>query len=353
MVHLAPGKLLLFGEHAAVFGFPAVGIAIPRALELSIEPAGHWTFDHLDGVPVETLRRFAGHLERVAERSELSASERSLRGLISIRSSIPISSGFGSSAAFCAGIAALLLRHAGADCATPAHWRLAHELERFFHGTPSGIDTGLAVLGGVRSFHFKVPGALPETRTLAGARVYVVAGALQRSRSTKELVAMVHQQVNAGEHDAKRRIEQLGALACEAEEVLNVETGTGNGTPDTPDAPGNADTADAAAKLGRLADQAQDHLRALRLSTPELEHVLKLGRRLGATGGKLSGAGGGGAFYLVFADRETAQDAEANIEARLSASQRQHLNGPLFSLTLQVQAPAHIDVAGHSVLQSD
>lgn len=58
--------------------------------------------------------------------------------------------------------------------------------------------------------------------------------------------------------------------------------------------------------LGQQASRAHQVLRTMGLSTPTLDQVLALGCRAGASGGKLSGAGGGGAFYLVCSDPDVA-----------------------------------------------
>ena len=60
-------------------------------------------------------------------------------------------------------------------------------------------------------------------------------------------------------------------------------------------------------------------LRRLSLSTPWLDRLLAAGRSEGALGGKLSGAGAGGAFFLVVRDTGIA----AAVAARLMSEARQ------------------------------
>ena len=58
--------------------------------------------------------------------------------------------------------------------------------------------------------------------------------------------------------------------------------------------------------LGKLANQAHSTLSQLELSNKEIDLLLEFGRDNAALGGKLSGAGGGGAFYLIMPDVKTA-----------------------------------------------
>jgi len=67
----------------------------------------------------------------------------------------------------------------------------------------------------------------------------------------------------------------------------------------------------ALAQLGVLADRAQAILAGLDLSTPAVDGALDLLREAGALGGKLSGAGGGGAFFGIFQDEPAARTAAA------------------------------------------
>ena len=39
----APGKCILFGEHAVVYGHPAVAVAIDSGVEVTIEESDRWT----------------------------------------------------------------------------------------------------------------------------------------------------------------------------------------------------------------------------------------------------------------------------------------------------------------------
>ena len=100
--------------------------------------------------------------------------------------------------------------------------------------------------------------------------------------------------LSRGERDAVRRIAELGRLSEAAIAEIDARK---------PDA----------RRLGSLASKAQEALSALGLSTAETDRVLAAGRQAGARGGKLSGAGGGGAWFLLFDDAEGAERGRAAI----------------------------------------
>jgi mevalonate kinase len=284
-------KLLLFGEHAAVYGHPAVGISLPEAIQARVTLGGAqgWRFP---GALPEERSRLALLLERF--RRIIPGLEEARGGELALTSGIPRGLGFGSSAALCAAVAAALCSALGRRDPLAGIWAYAHEAERLFHGTPSGIDTGLALLSGLYLFQPDPPN-LPAARRLKGQELPLVVGALPRKAETGELIRGLRESMDAGRRRTALLLGELGSIARRAGEILE-------GGPDSP-------AVERLALLGALAWQAQERLAELELSTPELDALLEQGRRAGALGGKLSGAGGGGAFYLIFAEPQAALSA--------------------------------------------
>lgn len=287
-------KLLLFGEHAAVYGHPAVGLSLAQdtRAELDLDGSGTWrVLPGVDAGPAEdsVLRRLLARFEQLLP-------ELRPGGSVRICSDIPRGLGFGSSAALCVALASALALE------QEAVWRLAHEAERLFHGTPSGIDTGLALLDGLLLFHPAPPG-LPRVRRLPGIGLDLVVGAAPRSAESGRLIRSLRDRVESGDRDDGNRLAALGSLAARAAELLERAGG----------GPAPAGTLE---ELGALAGRAQERLAGLGLSSPELEELLRLGLAAGALGGKLSGAGGGGAFFLLFEGRGRAEEAAERLRAR-------------------------------------
>ena len=207
----APGKAILMGEHAAVYGRPALVAAADRRLEARLtEVGGTSAGTSAAAVRLERLTEVGGtsavrtsavRLElpevEVSETvgwSEIRAYARAarerwaeyerrpgpeafgrLRGddpahlvkvalgeaadfladavppgvELSLRSEIPIGGGFGSSAAVGAAVAAAYLRLRGAEVGAGELERLSLEIERRQHGTPSGVDSATVIRGGL------------------------------------------------------------------------------------------------------------------------------------------------------------------------------------------------------------
>ncbi len=290
-------KLILFGEHAVVHGHPAVGLALPDTMQVSLDLSGRqeWTFSGVLEDDVSRVTAVLGLLEKF-----FPAVMRRGRGLIRIESSIPRGVGFGSSAALSvafvmAGLS--LLRGRLRYPFRRSLWRLANQTERLFHGTPSGMDTGLSLLGGMHEFT-PSPSGLPRARRIAGPPLYLVIGAVPRRKDTRTLVAEIGERVKRGEVHVARALAGLGRLSRSAVRVLVSRD------------PG------AVLEIGRLAEEAQAVLASLGLSSDSLEELLQAGRDAGAEGGKLSGAGGGGAFFLLARDEDRAHRVADQVRLR-------------------------------------
>lgn len=304
------GKLLLFGEHAAVYGHPAIGVALTDSTTVSLTPsrcadAARWSSPHIPHAYRPYVDDLLSALESALQIDRPTLALEVIRGRVDIESTIPVAQGYGSSASLCvalahAALAAVSTHKTGVTEVTPPLrvWSLANRLERLFHGRPSGIDTGLALRSGVTAFRFD--GAeLPRAVPLYGGSLILVAGALPRSGTTRQLITTIAERMQSGDGATAARLAELGELAAGAIELL----------PRVTDANG-------VELLGAMADRAHRALAQLGLETPRLRRCLQIARDCGSAGGKLSGAGGGGAFYAVFHDKHSAVRAARELIAR-------------------------------------
>ena len=120
--------------------------------------------------------------------------------------------------------------------------------------------------------------------------------------------------MRAGDPRVSDALASLGTIAREACDLL-------------------AEQADTASRLGALASRAMAQLRALGLGDVTQDLLIEEGLRKGAIGGKLSGAGAGGAFYLVLPDQGTARRCLRRLR-RFAAANHITLASPLRLLIL-------------------
>lgn len=168
----APGKVILSGEHAVVYGKPAVVCAIDKRLTLTITPMNKTVYtDSVMPILETTVKDF---LKQKNERIIKTGYS------YEVSSTIPIGRGLGSSAAYSAVIAAGLL-----ELFTGKQWAItdinmcAYKIEKYFHKNSSGVDTSTSVMGGliyyrkefeflktISSLSIKIPKYFTETLIL-------------------------------------------------------------------------------------------------------------------------------------------------------------------------------------------
>lgn len=139
----APGKVILSGEHAVVYGKPALVCAIDKRLSITFKITTgptHYLDDIFPILEQSVISYIASKKEKVNK----------VAYSYTIDSSIPIGRGLGSSAAYCACISAGLL-----ELFTGREWSkeevniCAYQMEKYFHKNSSGVDTTTSVMGGL------------------------------------------------------------------------------------------------------------------------------------------------------------------------------------------------------------
>lgn len=140
-----PGKWILAGEHAVLRGVPALVFPLKaRVLDLSYScPDTATALNlHLQGDHGEELRLLVwGVVERACEMNGISRS--SLRGELTLKSSIPVGAGMGASAALC--VALTKWFHFLGFVSEADLFEFARNLENLFHGESSGVDIAVSL----------------------------------------------------------------------------------------------------------------------------------------------------------------------------------------------------------------
>lgn len=263
----APGKVILLGEHAVVYGRAAIAASIERHTTVRVRPRG-------DGPATATA--FAPRtIEALARAGALLGVD--VRPLVAeVAGDLPTAVGLGSSAAFSVALVRALAASVGRQLGDAAVGAAALEIEKLFHGSPSGIDTSAATYGGIIVFRRGTVTRLPPAPPL---RVVIALGGAPRR--TQAVVAAVGRQHGADTARYEALFNAIEALTGEA--IASLPRG------DWP-------------RLGRLMRDGHGLLRQLGVSTPELDAMVALADAHGALGAKLTGAGGGGAVLCLPTD---------------------------------------------------
>jgi mevalonate kinase len=140
----APGKIHLLGEHTSVYGKPALLAAIDKSVSVSIESAKNGKGFSEHGKDREELEQVL--LSAIKKKFTISKIP---KYKIEIKTDLPIGSGLGSSAAFSAASAAVLLTFLNLPNDKETIFEIAYEGEKFFHGNPSGGDLAAVVNAGL------------------------------------------------------------------------------------------------------------------------------------------------------------------------------------------------------------
>ena len=273
----AAGKVILLGEHAVVYGRPALAAGLALGLEVQVragEGAARVESDHTELLADERPLRL---VEEAAAALGLAP-----RGFVAqIRSALPPGAGLGSSAALAIAVLRALAEAAGRRLTGDDELALGRRLEAIFHGHPSGIDPAAAALGTCFRFVRGEPPTITPLRTVRSLPLVIALGRGARSTGAAVIGLRARWEADRARHervfDEIATVVDAGARAAECGDL---------------------------AALGRAFDQNQELLAALGVSAPEVERVAAAAHAAGALGAKLTGGGAGGAVIALATDPE-------------------------------------------------
>ncbi|MFB6133538.1 MAG: mevalonate kinase [Halanaeroarchaeum sp.] len=290
----APGKVYLFGEHAVVYGEPAVPCAIERRATVSVrereddrlrvdaqdlsldgftvEYSGSTDRSPAVDVPDSLLNAAMGYVDEAVEQARDAAGRPDAGFDVTIESDIPLGAGLGSSAAVVvAGIDAAT-RELGVELQRAELADRAYQVELAVQdGQASRADTFCSTMGGA----VRVEG--DRCDRLDAPDLPFVVGYDGGAGDTGELVAGVR--ALKTEYDfADDTVQTIGDLVRQGERAL---------------AEGDVE------ELGRLMDFNHGLLSALGVSSRSLDAMVWAAREAEAAGAKLTGAGGGGCVVAL------------------------------------------------------
>jgi len=277
--------MILFGEHAVVFGKPALALAIDLRITSNVRQSDQYSVN--------------GHPMRKKHHAYISAAlDEAWQGPpinIDTDSEIPSGSGLGSSAAVTVScVAAMMASKGKLDPEKIA--KKAFEVENRVQGRASPTDTSTSTHGhGVLVSPEKLDDFL--WTVTKGDRTWnmhhcgvpslrFVVGYTGIHAATGPLVAKVKNLVDSDE-DAKKAIDRIGVIALEGVDALRRKDKN---------------------KLGALMDENHEILNRLGVGHPALEGLVKACQGL-SYGAKLTGAGGGGSMIALTDEAEKVASA--------------------------------------------
>lgn len=291
----ASAKVILFGEHAAVYGQPAIAAPVSslRAYAtVEANPVGVHGL-HIDApdlnqrLPVDIRAESVDNaLTLTAQLVLTTLAAEPPDVTICLRSRIPIASGLGSGSAVSTALARALCLVLDRPLPEADLNRLVYEVEKIHHGTPSGIDNTVIVYE--RPVYFVREKTL-ETLTI-GAPLTLLIGDTGVGASTKIAVGDVRKLVEADPEPTERTIREIGAISDQARSAI--------------------ECGDAAA-IGRLMNANHELLKLLTVSSLELDQLVDAAQNAGALGAKLSGGGRGGNMIALVTPEHAHQVEQA------------------------------------------
>ncbi|NOT04988.1 MAG: mevalonate kinase [Anaerolineales bacterium] len=300
----APGKIILFGEHAVVYNRPALAVPVtqvhadvevldsPRA-GIFIHAPGIDLHAELNSLPPDhpiasVILKVFSTLRLPSPTGRRAGDEGGVE--ISITSSIPVASGLGSGAAVSVALIRALSSFISHPLLDEEVNTLAFEIEKLHHGTPSGIDNTVITYN--KPVYF-IKGQPMETFKV-GKPFTIVVGDTGISAPTKESVGDVRLLWLRDTSNFENYFNEIAQIALIARRSIE------HGRPEL---------------LGELMDHNHSILQSLTVSSPELDKLVGAARNAGALGAKLSGGGRGGNMIALVDQAGAESVAQALISA--------------------------------------
>lgn len=284
----APGKVILSGEHAVVYGWPAIAVPVAEVqarAHVDVAPAGQGTIVLAPDLDRRVTVDQAGDQDALAQIVRLTLQrigrEANPDITLTVTSTIPIGRGMGSGAAVSTAIVRALAEHYEEWMPSRVVSDLVYQAEKLYHGTPSGIDNTVIAFEkpiffvkdeGWEVFWVGRPFVLAVADAGVASATWQVVGDVRRRRDA-------HPERYASLFERIGRISQRVRLAIEE---------------------GNLEA------LGRLMDENHALLQQIGVSSPELDRLVAAARQGGALGAKLSGAGWGGNVIALVTEETSA-----------------------------------------------
>ncbi|MCX9085606.1 MAG: mevalonate kinase [Candidatus Methanoperedens sp.] len=267
----APGKIYLFGEHAVVYGEPAIACAVELRTRVKVKSSTKMSISSdigTTGLDFEIHPYVSSAIQKMGT-PEIS---------VEISSQIPVGSGLGSSAAVTVATLAAINIECGMCYEKEKIAQMAHDIEKEVQGAASPTDTFVSTFGGVIE--------IPSRKKLDLLECGLVIGNTGKGASPKKTANLVKQVALLKEtypDSINPIIKTIGSFAKHGQVIVAQKKYD---------------------ELGKLMNINHGLLDALGVCTLELSALVYASRNAGAYGAKLTGAGGGGCMVALTDSQE-------------------------------------------------
>lgn len=288
----APAKAILFGEHAVVHGYPAIAFPIRQLIcEVQAKPRcdgrtlihAPQTSEILD-VKIDRDHPLAALWNLLQETQKVSLPAADFR----VHSNIPIAAGFGSGAALSTALIDVCMKMLGTEIPLHQQNEMVYEIEKRYHGTPSGIDNHVVVYQKPLFFQ---SGAKPEF--LNWPPIFPVLS-LNCGKGAATHQVLTHLQEQRGQHS--QMFEECFAAIGKTTRAAKIALEKGD-----------------LVEVGNRMYENHAFLRKLGVSSSLQDEAVEWARTNGALGAKMSGAGWGGQV-LVLTSVDTFEELSQSME---------------------------------------
>jgi mevalonate kinase len=290
----APGKVILFGEHAVVYNRPAIAVPVLQVQAKAMvmadlrAPSGQISIQSPQ-IDLDTTLDAVPQDHPIAQAFSLIIDALKIQRMpalqLRIVSSIPVAAGLGSGAAVSIAIIRAVSTFLGHPMNDEQVSALAYEVEKLHHGTPSGIDN--TVITYQKPVYFIRDSRIEVFRV--SEPFTIVIGDTGIKSPTALAVSEVRRSWQAASDQYEMLFDEIGQLVQEARQEIE------KGNPSA---------------IGSLMNENHRLLSKMGVSSPELERLVEAARSAGALGAKLSGGGRGGNM-IALASGENAQAISA------------------------------------------
>jgi mevalonate kinase len=280
----APGKTILFGEHAVVYGKPAIAAAVDKRAYVSIQERDdnltHVQINNIGvsgflniekgSIKLDNIENKEGILKYVLIALMKTGSKDGLE--ITINLDIPVGAGLGSSAAVTVATLQAASSFKDVKLTKEEISKLAHQVELIVQGSASPIDTILSTYGGIV---YLSRDAEEIIKLDIDSELPLVIGYTSKRGNTGKLVESVRLKMETTPEVMIPLFNSMEALTNGAREAL---------------------TSGDHRMIGEFMNINHGLLDAIGVNTDELSKMVYIARKTGALGSKLTGAGGGGSM---------------------------------------------------------